>query len=240
MSYIRIVHNYKAKEKIVMCPVDHQCLFPSASSFIEGSRLWEDRQIRGCGCRGRAEAVSKLADSLGQQFPGYEIVSPCVKLHTGMFPHVAQIRFRPQIKQPHGLKPDIIITPRKRNSYAHKNWPYWQEVVDYIKGLGLTVGIVGQEDTCFQLKNIDMCSWDYGGLEASVEMMMNSKLVVSTNTGPLHLAIFLERPTIAIMNAMGCVYEMERQRNPAVFFKKTPPDLVSVTNKIKGYFKIFL
>lgn len=227
-TFVRVVHTWKSEPKIVACPVDHRCLFPTANAFFHDyAEFLPDRKKRGGSRRPWvSEQLQKLRSDICERYPGYrdtEFVMPFMKLNCFKTPEIIKSRFEPKITH-QGLRADVVITPRYRKLVPNRNLPFWQQIVDQLTARGYSVGSVGSKDTSISLKRVAFNSWDYGGLEACIELLSNAKLVLAQNTGTAHLAVFLRCPIILMTTGHGMISWMETQRDQDVHFQLIDPD----------------
>ena len=138
-----------------------------------------------------------------------------------------------------GLRADVVITPRKRGYQLRKNYNGWREIIGYLKHSGMSVASIGAKETSFTDLEVDIKSWDYGYIDPIIELIKNSKVVLATNTGLAHLAVFLQHPMLLIANSSGMICWMECQRNKDVFFKTIyPTDPQNVIKHLDEYLNL--
>jgi hypothetical protein len=65
-----------------------------------------------------------------------------------------------------------------------------------LKAEGFTVGLIGRQETSFDLPSADVRSWEYDDASANIELLQNCKLYLGTDTGTSHLAAFCSTPMI--------------------------------------------
>lgn len=227
-TFVRVVHTWPDASKIVACPADHRCLFPTADAFLHDySELLPDSKKRGGSRRPWVrEQLDLMREDICLRYPEYRdcpFVYPFMKLNCYKTPEIIKAHFGPEIT-PVGLTVDVAITPRYRRHARSRNLPFWQEIVDGLGERGYTVGCVGEKQTSQQLKRVSLCSWDYGGLEATIEVLSRAKLVLAQNTGTAHLSVFLRCPMIVMTTGLGMICWMEVQRDPNIHFQLVEPD----------------
>jgi len=92
---------------------------------------------------------------------------------------------------------DIVVCPRGRRYGASKNWPHWDELVEWLGGKGFSVFAAGAPDSSQRVDS--RCAWTYSRfLDASIEAMLRARLVIATDAGLAHLAVLCGRPLLLI------------------------------------------
>ncbi len=87
-----------------------------------------------------------------------------------------------------GLKADVLLGVRDRESHPERNWPHWQRLADAIRDAGRSFAVIGARPTTHDLHGQ---SWHTGDLDAdaTLELMLNlGTLYVGTDSGASHLA----------------------------------------------------
>lgn len=102
---------------------------------------------------------------------------------------------------------EVVICPREREYGAEKNWPYWETLLS-IPG----VFAAGAPDSSYDLDCPN--AWDHDRfLDATIQAMLQAKLVVSTDAGLAHLALLCGRPLLLLTHkglvAPGPVKEVD-------------------------------
>lgn len=201
MTFVKAIYS-DPSPKIVCCKKGHESLFPNALGFYYD---WQDIQdSHKAGIHPDFSHEERLKEHLLTLYPDAEFISP--SRHGWHDRHdYAQSTFKPKSLLPHDLKADIVITPRKRQMDANRNWTQenWQFVVDQVNLLGYTVAVCGSQDTSFRLQGIKFNSWDYVDVDSDVELMNNARLVVTQESGLQYLSFLCERPTFCLGNYMG-------------------------------------
>ena len=189
MHYIRFVHHYPAREKIVCCQEGDEVFFPSATGFIHDARFetpdaWRFRI---------GEQLSYGEEWIRELKPGYEPI--CMR---GTLTHdeIISQRFCLTPRTHRNLRSDVVICPRHRHRSAQRNFGHWQYIVNRLRAHHLTVAAVGQKESSQALSDLQFCSYDYPDASAAIELLLNCRLYIGTDTGPSHLAAFLGRPML--------------------------------------------
>ena len=181
-----------AGDKIVCIEPGDEALYPSATEFRVVTQQHDDAR------RNRYSRDREFLDNVQRDvITEYGIEN--VEL---IFPHDDWPRERfipePRVRQgsPH-LYPDIVVCPRRRRYGAEKNWPEWHDLTAGLVADGFTVFAAGAPDSSYEVPCPQ--AWDYDRfLDASIEAMLNAKLVVTTDAGLAHLAVLCGRPTAVI------------------------------------------
>lgn len=117
---------------------------------------------------------------------------------------------------------DFLICPRhKAFSHPHRNWDGWHR---FKHAACVSGGIVGREAQMFDWQ----CTVKVSDLEKIAAHMLNTKLVVATDSGLAHLAILLRVPLAVIWGTpvgvipgqeyhQGCHRRMEHQKRSPVW-----------------------
>lgn len=98
-------------------------------------------------------------------------------------------RFLPEPHVKQGTpESDVVVCPRQRNYGSAKNLKLWSETTYELGAAGISTVAAGAEDSSAKCW-VDS-AWHYEReLDASIEMMRNTKLVIATDAGLAHLAV---------------------------------------------------
>jgi hypothetical protein len=240
MTFVKRVQGYNAESKIVCIKPGHECLFPSSKHFFYE---WQDvADERKAGINDELQDHQLLMQKIRAEF-GEDIffVHP-TEASWEEKNSLANYTFVPENKLHHNLQVDVVLTPRHRKIDAHRNWTRenWQRVVDGLTRAGVTVGVCGSAETSFELSGVSYKAYDYVDVDSDVELMLNSKLVVSQESGLAYLSYLCKRPTL-IIDHYHRDFGADLQRDPTVFFKEVkyvwsdPDQLVA---EILSYLKV--
>jgi hypothetical protein len=101
---------------------------------------------------------------------------------------------------------DFTICPRRRKWGHNKNWNGWFTVARELKRAGRTVFAAGAKETSYLGVQHDDASWAYGrSLDAAIEAMRQTRLVIATDAGLAHLAILVGVPLLLIGSNGGLI-----------------------------------
>lgn len=104
-----------------------------------------------------------------------------------------------------GCEYDVVICPRKRAYGSNKNWDAWHHVTDVLKALGLRVFAAGLEETSYPV-DAHARAWDYPRpLDATIQAMSQSKVVLATASGLSLLALLVGKPLVLVAANEGRV-----------------------------------
>ena len=120
-------------------------------------------------------------------------------------------RFRPKPHEPQ-LDParewDVFVAPRKRQGAPNvmaRNWDGWPETCQRLRSDGLRIFAGGMRETSYEVE-ADDAAWHYDRtLDATIEAMYRSKVVLATDAGLAHLAMLCGRPLIIVAAEGGRV-----------------------------------
>ena len=182
------------REKIVCCEPGEEAFYPSAMKFEICDKNDDDMRRESYGKD--SGYISKYMMYLKKKYPKAEFVKtnkdmPCEY-------------FIPKPYVTYDIKNDVVICPRKRNYGAEKNWKHWVETSKRLQSEGLNVFAAGAADSSYDVP----CSkaWEYDRcLDATIDAIGNSKLVLATDAGIAHLAVQCGKPLIMISYKNGIV-----------------------------------
>jgi hypothetical protein len=193
--FVPAVHAIDDPEKVVFIEPGEEALYPSAARLIEVDRQ-EDSLRRNRYSRDR-DFVSFQKLRAIQMFGGdADFVEPA--------PSWPGKRFVPEPRQRVGITCDVVVAPRKRSYGAEKNWPHWGTLTNGLKASGYDVFAAGAPDSSYDV-NLHR-AWDHERFfDASLEAILASKLVISTDAGIAHLAVLCGKPLLMITHGEGLV-----------------------------------
>ena len=205
--HMKVVHHIEAPKKTVLCRPGEEVYFPSADEFDHD---WDDfvsDEHRGGPAWDSHDAYTAEFDHkntqqalrIGARYPGHQLVQYWKPLpfeySTTVFP-VAPRLIR-------GLNVDVAVAARRRVKGAMRNFRHWADVVEQLRSMGLTVGVVGTKETTFPV-DADIYSWDYDDLgSATLELLQNCRVYIGGDTGVSHLAAFCQTPMICFRTGQG-------------------------------------
>lgn len=198
MSHVKRIHGYNHPNKIVCARPGHECLFPSAKHFFYAWRDYHDNIKNGILMNYDDNEIKRQIITM-MDTDDICFISPSdISWEEKMA--LYNYTFIPKSIHNIGLKTDIVITPRKRNVDAHRNWKqeYWQYLVDQLTDLNFSVGVCGTRETSFDLNNILFKSHDYVDVDSDIELLNNAKIVITQESGLQYLSFLCERPTLCI------------------------------------------
>lgn len=112
---------------------------------------------------------------------------------------VPETRFVPEPNVTHGINPtDIVLCPRARKYGAEKNWNGWVLLAARLWQAGLTTFAAGAPDSSERVP-YSRLAWDEERfLDASIEAMRKTRLVIATDAGLAHLAVLCGAPLLIV------------------------------------------
>lgn len=178
-------------DKVVCCEWGQEALFESSSYYFVGSRP-EDREKTERTHENDTPLFNRIRGSLRRRFPNAEFVDPLGPNQPGPKKY---IRYQP--KKRFGINCDIVVCPRRRVVAAGRNWSGWPEVVARLVDLGYSVFAAGSAEASFDVPCLR--AWEFRrSLDATIESILNSKLVVCTDSGLAHLSVQCGKPILMI------------------------------------------
>ncbi len=108
-------------------------------------------------------------------------------------------RFTPSPFTPQDVPiPDVVVCPRWRRYGEEKNWLEWPGLTARLRGVEITTFAAGAPDSSYDVSPHDR-AWSYDRhLDATIEAMSGTKLVVATDAGLAHLAVLCGVPLLMI------------------------------------------
>jgi len=199
MTCVKRIHGYNHSNKIVCIKPGHECLFPTAKQFFYD---WQDiPDHKKAGIYEKFDHETAIKEKIKKQLNTDDIYF-CSPSETSWKEKntLANNLFIPQSNHNFGLKTDIVITPRNRKMDPHRNWKQenWQLVVDELAKLNITVAVCGAKDSTFKLNNVKYKSYDYIDVDSDVELINNSQLVITQESGLQYLSFLCQKPTFCI------------------------------------------
>lgn len=189
---------------VVMMEAGEEALYPSAKERVFVDSPGDDSR-RGLHVSGDKPRFMKDAR---QRFPDAAFFTSTTggqpRKRVALQPHVFQIE-RDSERDPYEY--DVFMCPRKRDYGASKNWPFWDEFTDVIVNEGFSVFAGGNAEASESVSLPDeRVAWKYERpLDATIEAMNTSRLVVATDAGLAHLAVLQGRPLVMIAHEDGIV-----------------------------------
>lgn len=196
MWHAPTVNYHKVENKVVCCEEGQEALFPDANEYIYVPTINEDKKKTPGTHKKDKELFDILKINLSEIFnnPNFHYpVGENWKKNKSLY-----ISYQPHVKQ--NIHFDVIICPRKRPKGSDRNWGHWEELVDILNSYDLSVFACGSESSSCTGVNCPK-SWEYKRfLDATIEAIQNSKIVVCTDSGIAHLSVQCGRRTLIINN----------------------------------------
>jgi hypothetical protein len=240
-QFVRRVYCEKALHKVLATEKGHECLFPNVDEFFydyKNSDDIKDAEKRSLSKSNKfIQNVNNIKEDILKKYPrfkDYTFLDPFIYLNSDILS--CNVPIKPVNK--YNIKTDIVITPRFRLRSRRRNYKGWSLTIEGLKKKGYSIGSLGKKELSLDYKGlVDIQSWDYGEVDACVELIQNSKLVISTCCGLYQLAILLQKPILLIMNGK-LIGPEEFQRNKDVYFKKVSINPNDIIKEVINYFSI--
>jgi len=191
MYWVRYVHHFSAPDKVVCCRRGEEAYYPSARYYwSDFEEPVPDERKRGAmhrikHCESNKKLRTRIQDAIGE----VEWQYPRRIKDLGQF-ELLGVPMEPSPRR--GLSVDVTIGPRNRRYKPQRNWNHWSRLVDSLQDRGLRVGLVGRQETTFDLPQAAVRAWEVGDdAAANIELLQNSRLYIGTDTGTSHLAALL-------------------------------------------------
>lgn len=246
-TYVHDIYRIQAEEKVVAIRPKHKILFPTATEFFYDWDIFVD-DIRRDGVNrtgGPIRVMTALMHTIIEEYPQYKdytFISPFGR-YDSRYP-MPYSGFELERLTDIDIWPHICICTRNRQKSMRKNMSkeYWESLISQLPKY--KIANVGDRDTSINDLKVTYNSWDYHygfyDINASINIMQNSKLVVTTNTGGLHLANLCGKDIILLYNAKGMLEHVRaimKNNRIIVISKEKYKDTELVAKVIKTYFK---
>lgn len=164
-----------------------EALFPSAGQHLVVARNDDDRR-RDLFSKDAA-FLTEFRRQLRAQYPGAELL----ETYEGM----PEAWFAPEPRVRAGLRPDVVVCPRRRRYGSAKNWPHWTLLTLALRDAGLGVFAAGAPESSASVPS--HAAWHHARhLDATIEAMLAARLVIATASGLAVLALLCGRPLLLI------------------------------------------
>lgn len=198
LKHIRHVHRTEAEEKVVCCEKGTECLFPTATEFFYNWKNPEPDDRRcASGVYGDDRKLKEYKRELNRELKTIYQKHELDNLNYDCEWHTSNlIKFLPKVENAI-LPVDVAICARKRRFAEAKNWSHWPELLERLAGWGMTVGVVGAQETSFDLAAASY-AWQHpgGATEGTVDLLAHCKLYIGTDSGVSHLAALMDTPSV--------------------------------------------
>lgn len=216
-TYVHDFHRLDVKEKVIAIRPRHKILFPTATDFFYD---WDieilDEHKDGVNrTNGPKRIILKLMKRVIEEYPQYAdftFISPFGHYNSANLPYKG---FNLPKLNDIPLHPDITICARNRVKRLSKNIDnnYWINLIEHLNDNFYTVASAGEKHTSVQDLPVIGNSWDYHygifDINCSINLMQNSKVVVTTNTGGMHLANMCNKDIIILCKSKGMLPHVE-------------------------------
>lgn len=197
-------------EKIICCRHNEECLFPSAKGFFYDweTTIPDKNKFSFMKNDISEETINRIKNKILES--SNKEIKPVIEFHyiAGIRPQYRKKRWfdTPILNHFFPLSPtncktpniDICIAARKRENSSFRNYQHWDKVANWLTRRKMEVAILGKKETTQQFKNVSYYSYNYGGVNACVEILRKSKLFITTDTGLAHLNNFIGTPMLIL------------------------------------------
>lgn len=199
MTYVKWIHSYNHKNKIICCKKNHDILFPTAKYFFyDWDDIHDSKKAGIVKCDYDLNIIkNKIIEIYGNDIL---FLDPSEHLGWNELTSLGNFDFIPTNKYFCDLKVDIAICPRFRTIDSFRNWKieYWQLLINLLKKDGYTIGLCGTKNSNIILNNIDKKSYHFFDLDSDVEMLKNCKLFIGQESGMKYLALKCKTPNLIL------------------------------------------
>jgi hypothetical protein len=210
-SFIRQVALLRSPEKIVCCRPGEELYFPSANGFLYD---WEDpfKDAQRCGYRNEwpvnpsfrptAEEV-QLIQRIGSNFPRHQIIHFGAPLSSAVAGTTYPSFEIPPRSSP---APDVVVSCRKREWDAYRNFDQWPRLLNSMASAGCTLGVVGQKETTYDFEYFVNRSWESKDPTREMFLLLREcRVYLGADSGPTQLAVMIS-PRVAMFRNEDCPY----------------------------------
>jgi hypothetical protein len=193
VHHVPVVHALAATKKIVCHELGDEALFPSASELVECPRMCDsDRRDTAAN---DLSYLMRLQNRLLTHMDIDEVFIPDHRICER-----AYFRPTPYLAVDIGDSIDVVLCPRQRQYGQEKNWPHWRYLCELLKARGYRLFAAGAPDSSDRsLTEAIPSSWQYQRyLDATIAAMRRTRLVVATDSGLAHLAVWCGTPILLI------------------------------------------
>jgi hypothetical protein len=202
LHHICRVHAIEHSHKVIVCEEGDESLYPTAREFLICARNVDEKK-RHQPIVDQEFILSFLNREISPLLkPGDSVVWP------GFEGPRAYFIPQPYLRVEGDIVPDVVICPRKRAYRSSKNWPHWKLLVEELLSVGIRniVAAGGPVNSDRQLENVIPCSWTVSrNLDLTLAWMNSCKVVVSTDNGLAHLAVWCGKHLLLISHSDGII-----------------------------------
>lgn len=218
MIHVRRFHALKGY-KIAVCDYGEECLYPTADEIYHFTDTTPDEVKR----YGRPIPSILLRDIKRQIVSKHKDIEFIHAAFERKLSKYKKISFKPDSLKKRGIKTDILIAPRFRHGrYESMNYQWWPDIANDLLNDGYITALIGKEETSYPIyDNRLLKSWEIeDNVDCIVDLINNTGVVITSNSGIAHLAILCQAPLVMIGHEGGPALRwMNRQRNHSVPFE---------------------
>ena len=206
MVHVRRVHKHNADYKIVCCAPGEECLYPTANEFYHYTDFTPDCQKRHGKPISQQDAAEIKSYFKQRGDRGITYIDAAFDRKGSQYRYEA-VQVQPAPQTARNIKTDILVAPRLRAGLDEdrRNLGYWDDIVRALADKGHKVGLIGSKELSYDI-NIDgvVRSWDISDtVDCIVDMMYNTGMVISSNSGMAHLAILCQTVPLCVLGHKG-------------------------------------
>lgn len=245
-TFVHDIYRIQAEEKVVAIRPKHKILFPTATEFFYDWDIFvNDINREGVNrTDGPIRVVTALMHTILEEYPQYKdytFISPFGR-YDSTYP-LPYSGFELETLTDIDVWPHICICTRNREIHKRKNMgkEYWESLISHLPKY--KIANVGDRDTSINDLKVDYNSWDYHygiyDINSSINLMQNSKLVVTTNTGGLHLANLCGKDIVLLCNESGMLAHVKaimKNNRIILIYKYQLNNIELITKVINTYF----
>ena len=137
------------------------------------------------------------------------------------------------------LSNTVAVVPGATSS--SKRWPvaHWLELVARLRSCGLSCLMLGEPELCPDVRMLERCGVPLRGtprLSEAVDVLSSVRLVVTVDTGFMHLAVNQGTPTIGMFNQLSCIWHRSYHHSYALV---GDPCMVACLDKAQEVDEVF-
>lgn len=188
--------------KVVVCEEGEEALYPSAKEHLICTRNADERR------RDLPERDGSYVRTLTAEIVAPRLLPADTIVWLGADGPRSYFHPTPFVAVRAEVVPDVVICPRRRTYGSSKNWPHWQTLVEELKrgGVERVVAAGAADSSVRELDSVIPCSWSHPRpLDCTIHWLRQAKLVVATDAGLAHLAVWCGRPLLLVSHLDGRV-----------------------------------
>jgi Glycosyltransferase family 9 (heptosyltransferase) len=199
IKHVPAFHALQFPKKVAICEPGEEALFPSAyEKVICDSNVDSRRRYYVEADKAYLSSIRSIL-KIGKSAALFQITPTMPKRYFVPDPFVTGYD---------SVQADIVICPRFRRYGQEKNWPYWQSLAGWFLDDGKVKIFAAGSPTASVAELPVGCPTAWSSprfLDASIAAIRSSRLVIATDSGLGHLAVWCGKPVLMISYADGRV-----------------------------------